>query len=113
MTRTSVCQADDSNAPHAVKLMIPDDFQLEDIPHAVRSYLPLIYGGEATWSILLFDIPIAVIAQQWEFAKTFQSLEFIQRKVGSFENGLRVQAVYHAQHNPDIVYDVLLQTAGY
>ena len=60
----------------------------------------------ATWS-LASGIPIAVIAQQWPAPRPFfltgRDIKQLDRTAGE----LRLHCNYHAQRDPQLVYEVL------
>ncbi|MCJ7842299.1 hypothetical protein MUB24_15630 [Lederbergia sp. NSJ-179] len=75
ITRDSVAMGDDVYAPHEKIIDIPDSLILKEMVQKVGkiSYLPSIYGGEATWVLYnrTAHTPLAVLAQQWENARFF------------------------------------------
>jgi hypothetical protein len=105
LQRASVSIGDDTDAPHIKELEVNDNTPIEEtIKKIVHSgYLPKISGGKATWTVFS-NVPIAVIAKQWQEPQMFslissQELD-IQNKV------LRLFFNYHAQFDPDIVYEI-------
>jgi len=108
LTRESVCAGDDVDAPHRATLSVPDDFTLEDIARVIwqARHLPKIQGGRATWSVAS-SVPIAVIAEQWQEPKTVTSLDFVKDCLDISDGAIHVHVNYHAQLDPDIVWEVL------
>ena len=107
-TRDSVCAGDDADAPHARTFALQDMRSIEQAIATVNSarYLPSIAGGLATWSVTS-GRPLAVIAQQWAAPRllflTGQDLQHLDCSEGM----LRLHFNYHAQRDPDLVYEVL------
>jgi len=108
VTRESVCAGDDVDAPHQITLSVPDKYTLEDIARAIQraGYLPTIQGGKATWSVVS-GVPIAVMAQQWSEPKMLTSLDLVRKELDLSGSTIRVHVNYHAQIDPDIVYEIL------
>jgi hypothetical protein len=73
---------------------------------ARSGYLASIEGGKATWSAAS-NIPLAVIAQQWSDPKPLPGLPFAARRLDVRGDTLRIHFSYHAQQDPDVVYEVL------
>lgn len=108
LTRDSVCAGDDGDAPHAQRITLPDGLAFDELVREVlrAAKLPSISGDYATWSLCSI-VPIAVIAQQWT---TPRLLQMIPPKLSSLDVAdgvLRMHFTYHAQHDPDLVADVL------
>ena len=108
VTRDSVCAGDHGDAPHARTFELPQTSSLEQALQRVIAarYLPSIAGGQATWSVAS-GIPLAVLAQQWTAPRllflTSRELQGLDRDAGI----LRLHFNYHAQRDPELVYDVL------
>jgi hypothetical protein len=108
VTRESVCAGDDGDAPHARTFELPHAPTLEQALQIVIAarYLPSIAGGQATWSVAS-GVPVAVLAQQW----TAPRLLFLTGKdlqsLDSRDGALRLHFNYHAQRDPELVYEVL------
>ncbi|TGD82970.1 hypothetical protein [Hymenobacter wooponensis] len=108
LTRDSVAAGDDANAPHTYRFIVPDHTSVAEILRLIlaQSYLATISGGKATWSVES-GRPVAVVAQQWTEAKllcwqapTLTHLDFAA-------NTLYLHFNYHAQIEPEVVYQVL------
>ena len=108
VTRDSVAAMDDLLAPHTLKIAGP---ATQHVGAAIKEvlaarYLPHIEGGKATWSVVS-NKPIAIVAEQWAEPR------LVDRHATSYEgldirNGtLRLHFNYHAQLDPEIVWDVL------
>ena len=108
VTRESVCAGDDGGAPHARTFELAHAPSLEQALQVViaAQYLPSIAGGQATWSVAS-GIPVAVLAQQWTTPRllflTSREQQDLDRKAGA----LRLHFNYHAQRDPELVYEVL------
>ena len=103
-TRDDVHAGDD---PIAREFELRQDASGAEIVAAVAdwTWLPHISGGLATWSVISRQ-PVAVLAQQRPVPKFFFSLQ--DDDVWCFEDSvLFVHFNYHAQIDPDVVYDVL------
>jgi len=107
-TRDSVCAADDVHAPHQKQIVIEDGANVQAIlTHIYRSgYLPLISGGKATWSVAS-RIPLAVIAQERAMLKMLSQFEVSMNGLDTQEDLIRIHFSYHAQEDPDVVYNIL------
>ncbi|WP_345817731.1 hypothetical protein AAGS40_30515 (plasmid) [Paraburkholderia sp. PREW-6R] len=108
VTRDSVAAGDDIDAPHRLEFGISSDRAIADILRYVSqlSYLPSIVGGKATWSAVS-GRPLAVIAQQWAAPKPLSVLPIAFSDLDSRSDGLYLHFNYHAQVDPDIVFNVL------
>ena len=113
LTRNSVAMGDDVYAPHDQKIIIPSYKQLDHLWNKMKEirYLPSIYGGEATWILYRTDndLPLAVVAQQWEKAKFFVQSQQTLAQCFEEVNRITLHFVYRAQENPDTVYRNLLE----
>jgi hypothetical protein len=102
----AVSQGDDA-FDNRLELEIDEGWELPQIIDKILrlNYLPKISGGKATWSVA-YDQPLGVIAQQWEKPKLISSrFPFsINDKYKDFDS---LHFNYHAQKDPDIVYEVL------
>ncbi|HPA70821.1 MAG TPA: hypothetical protein PKY31_01040 [Spirochaetota bacterium] len=107
VTRDSVCAADDVDAPHVKTVSIGDDWSIEEIlSRIIPSYLPLISGGKATWSVAA-DNPIAVMAQEWGKPRLLCLPEYPFHDTPGFVKITSLHFNYHAQDDPDTVFRVL------
>lgn len=108
LTRDSVAMGDDMFAPHSHIIEHPESATTEDIVNAIKdsSYLPSIHGEKATWSVVSSN-PIAVIAQQWLNAKFMPQFNHSLDSLMRTTDGFKIHINYHAQIEPDIVYEVL------
>ena len=108
LTRESVHAGDDGDAPHERTLKAPDRSTLDQLLAAVvaSGYLPSISGGLATWSVASAR-PLAVIAQQWPAPKPLFLTPDDVKRLDWRGNTLRLHFNYHAQADPNVVYDVL------
>ncbi len=109
LTRDSVAMADDMDAPHLKKVTLPADITAEGIAMWIveNRYLPQnIQGGKATWS-LVSKRPIAVLAQQWDKPKMLSRCPDSLEELDFQDGVLRAQVNYHAQQDPDLVYEEL------
>jgi hypothetical protein len=110
ITRGSVAAGDDFGAPHKIEIEIPNTDSVEEIVSAVyKNYpLPKISGGRSAWS-LMSNVPLAVIAQQWNSPKMIRVAP--QIKISSLatqiDGVIRMHFNYHAQIDPEIVFKVL------
>jgi len=108
VTRESVCAGDDVDAPHARTFVLSSPPSIEQALTTVLAsgYLPSIAGGMASWSVAS-GRPVAVIAQQWSVPRllflTERDLQQLDRSAGV----LRLHFNYHAQRDPEFVYEVL------
>jgi hypothetical protein len=110
LSRASVCAGDDTDAPHGETLSFPDGTSVLEILTQVAhsGYLASIVGGRATWSAAS-NIPLAVIAQQWPQPKPLWALALSDSVLLLDMRGdtLCIHFNYHAQQDPDVVYEVL------
>jgi hypothetical protein len=108
LSRASVCAGDDDDAPHGRTLSFPDGTSVLEILTQVAhsGYLASIVGGGATWSAVS-NIPLAVIAQQWSQPKLMWALPDSVRYLDMRGVTLCIHFNYHAQQDPDVVYEVL------
>ncbi len=61
MTRSSVCMADDCNAPHKEVIGVDSNGSLRDLINILlQRYCPRINGGIAMWILSYNDKPLAV-----------------------------------------------------
>ena len=108
LTRDSVAAGDDCYAPHLKEFEVLDDILISSFLENIldTNYLASISGGKAAWS-LASSKPLAIVAQQWTEPKY---LVWNNPTVSELSDGngvLRLKFNYHAQLNPDIVYEVL------
>lgn len=108
ISRDSVSATDDADAPHNRELTISSDMSVEDIVSTIfcSKYLPAIAGGMATWSVVS-NLPLAIIAQQWPAPKMLSLIPTCLDELNVSGNMIKVHINYHAQQNPDLVFDVL------
>jgi hypothetical protein len=108
LTRTSVCAADDVDAPHAKAMTVPDDIPLDELARIVqKDYIPMnIAGGKATWSLVATE-PLAVLAQQWRDPKLVWQFHLDLAALKGEDGSVRLHVNYHVQVDPDIVLEVL------
>lgn len=109
VTRDSVAAGDDVDAPHRLEFGVPSEQPILEILRTISqvNYLPSIFGGKATWSAAS-GLPLAVFAQQWREPKPLSTLSTTtMQKLDSRADGLYVHFNYHAQIDPDEVFDVL------
>lgn len=113
LTRDSVAAGDDVDAPHEEAFSLPDGSPVAEVVAriAASGYLPRIGGGAATWS-LVSRRPVAVLAQQWPEARMLRSFPFELDELNFGEATLRIHANYHAQQDPEIVFEVLSRMGG-
>ena len=106
--RDSVAMGDDINYPHERQFSFPDLMSIEEAIEriAASGYLPMMYGGCATWSVVS-GFPISVIAQQWEkpLSVGWQPVKVVDLQLKDGMVGLHFN--YHAQVEPEIVLEVL------
>ena len=110
LSRASVCAGDDVDAPHGKILAFPDGTSVLEILTQVAhsGYLASVAGGRATWSAAS-NIPLAIIAQQcpepkplWALARS-EPMPLLDMRGDT----LCIHFNYHAQQDPDVVYEVL------
>jgi len=110
VTRDSVAAGDDLHAPHRVEMDGPTQ---EDVEAAIArvlaaGYLPRISGDKATWSVTSNRV-LAVVAQEWRAPKLLWSFDQSYRGLDTANGRLRLHFNYHAQHDPDVVLELLSQ----
>lgn len=109
VTRDSVAAGDDIHAPHAMTMKGPSEVSVMAAIDAVLAggYLPRIAGGRATWSVAS-NMLLAVVAQQWREPKILGAVvEDSYEGLDSAGGALRLHFSYHAQQDPDVVFEVL------
>lgn len=109
LTRASVCAGDDADAPHERVLHLPAGASLVDIVGAAAGpgYRASVQGDRATWSVFS-RWPLAVVAQQWQRPRMLPASRFLAtRDLDTRDGVLRLHFNYHAQLDPDVVYEVL------
>lgn len=96
VTRDSVCAADDCDASHEKIITTPSFIEPSELAFQIASKygLPNISGGKAAWVYQFNGINIAVLAQQWSFAKALVS------EISYKENNV-INFVYHGQKKPE------------
>ncbi|MCG7519168.1 hypothetical protein [Ruegeria sp. Ofav3-42] len=99
LTRDSVAAGDDVSAPHRSVLTVPAPVTGFDLCKAIlsRDYLARISGGKATWVVELDEVPVGIIAQQWETPKSVVS------DLNPSQNS-QVHCRYLLQQDPDTVF---------
>ena len=107
VSRDSVAVGDDIDAPHGRTISLPDERQVDEVLSEIleSGYLPKIAGGRATWSVVS-NIPLAVVAQQWTEPRLLPLIVERSEELDRQQNGLRIHFNYHAQIDPEIVYEV-------
>lgn len=110
LTRSPVSAGDDS-IDNSLEIEVDEDWKLTEIINKVFEidYLPIIYGGNATWSIA-YDNFLGIIAQQWSKPKFHESPEpqFPYSKTNRYYKDFnKLHFNYHAQEDPERVYDIL------
>ena len=105
LTRDSVANGDDA---YPKDLIVGNDAELAEILRVVShsNFLASIAGGEATWSAVS-KIPLAVLAQQWIEPKILTLSETLPTALDFADNTLFLHFNYHAQQDPEVVYEVL------
>ncbi len=106
MTRDSVCAADDIDAPHTKIFTLPNDATADELAREAQRRLPLIVGGDATWS-LVNGIPVAVMAQQWREPEILPRRAFDLAPRRPQDDAVTIHLNYHAQLDPEVVLKVL------
>lgn len=107
VSRRSVGAGDDVEAPHKREFSFQEGTSLKEaLTKIQRSYLPRIEGGHATWSVTS-NVPVAVIAQQWVEPKMLVQPPEELKALDTNQGILRLHFNYHAQMDPQLVYDVL------
>jgi len=107
-TRDSVAAGDDVDAPHLVEMDGPPGEDLEAAIAVVlrTGYLPRISGGRATWSVSSGKV-LGVIAQEWPAPRMFWRVDPSYRELDVVRGTLRLHFSYHAQHPPEVAYEIL------
>lgn len=105
VTRDSVCQADDVDAPHARQFTFPYGSSTQEfLSKIVKSgYLASIDGGYASW-VVISNIPIAVVAQQWPAARLLTLSLNDQEKTDRANGEITLHFEYHQQADPEAIY---------
>ena len=108
ITRDSVAIGDDIDAPHFREFAIDENATSLDLARQILGmrYLANVGIGEATWSVST-DIPIAIIAQQWEEPKLVSSVNSTVKELAKGGDLLKVHINYHCQEDPDEILDSL------
>jgi hypothetical protein len=101
LTRGSVSQSDDVDAPHQREIVLQDGLSLKEIAATIlgSGYLPTIAGGRATWSITS-RVPIAVLAEQWRTPKMLTAIPSRLSDLDYHDGVLRCKVGYLAQMGP-------------
>ena len=105
LTRESVAIGDDVDAPHHVEITIDDNASLSSIIKAILGsrYLASIAGGKATW-IVVSNIPVAVVAQQWTEPKMLTPVSNLS-SLNFSGNVLSIHFDYRVQQDPDLIFE--------
>ncbi len=108
LTRDSVAAGDDVDAPHYLTIEIGVDDKIEVILTVIMGlhYLPQIQGGKATWSVASNE-PLAIIAQEWTKPLLICMHEYPHHGTKGFYNIERLHFNYHAQDDPQTVFQTL------
>ncbi len=108
VTRDSVAAGDDVDAPHRLEMEGPaeDDVGAAIAKVLAAGYLPRVSGGKATWSVASNRI-LGVVAQEWRSAKLIWNPDPSYRGLDTANGKLRLHFNYHAQHDPDLVLEIL------
>jgi hypothetical protein len=114
LDRTSVAAGDDTD-PHGCRVTVPDPTIVQDVVQAIPTaevrfgdrtvgFLAGIAGGEATWVVATVEprSALAVIAQQWTGPRYVVAPQTAVTADRFFVH-------YHAQNDPDEVYEGLLR----
>ena len=107
-----MAMGDDIDAPHFKETTISENATSLDLAREILGmrYLANIGIGEATWSIAT-DIPVAIIAQQWEEPKLITSVNSTVKELAKGEDCLKVHINYHCQEDPDETLEKLRNEA--
>ncbi|GAA5214798.1 hypothetical protein ACFSJ3_15980 [Corallincola platygyrae] len=110
LTRDSVAAGDDADAPHFFDVVVSDDSTTEEIIEFVceGSYLPKVVGS-ATWSFSSHK-PLAVFAQKWGRPRMLSFIDCPVSDLATDGSGIRFHVNYHAQIEPEVVFEVLRRT---
>ncbi len=113
LTRDSVAIGDDIDAPHFKELVIDENATSLDLARQVLGmrYLANIGIGEATWSVSA-DIPVAIIAQQWEEPKLVNPVNATIKELAKGGDCLKVHINYHCQEDPEQILEELKSKVG-
>jgi hypothetical protein len=105
VTRDSVAQGDDVDAPHARQFTFPDGSSIQEIVNKIvgSGYLASIAGGYASW-VVMSNIPIAVLAQQWPAARMLTLSRSDQDKTGPANGEITLYFEHHQQADPEAIY---------
>jgi len=101
VTRDSVCQGDDVDAPHTRQFTSPYGSSTQEIVES--GYLASIEGGYASW-VVISNIPIAVVAQQWPAARLLTLSLSDQEKADRANGEITLHFEYHQQADPEAIY---------
>lgn len=105
VSRASVSAGDDVDAPHGRRFTVADQTKLDELLSQIvgSGYLPAIHGGKSTWSVAASQ-PLAAVVQEWSRPKLLPMAQIGEAKLSN-----RLHFNYHAQIEPDVVYEVLLR----
>ena len=100
----------DDSKDNSLEIEVKEDWKITEILNEVLriNYLPLIFGGKATWSVA-YDSPLAVIAQQWSTPKYIGSSvpQFPFSINNKYKGFNKLHFNYHAQDDPELVYSII------
>ena len=107
-TRDSVAAGEDVDVPHLLEMDGPAGEDLEAAILAIHAsgYLPRISGGRATWSVSSGRV-LAGIAQEWPGPRMLWGVDLSHRGLDIIRGTLRLHFSYHAQHSPELTYEIL------
>lgn len=109
MTRDSVCAADDIDEHLDVLEMVGGQTWPAFIQSLwVRSNLPSIAGGKATW-VLVSARPLTVVAQQWRTPRLLGVDAASDGALRTQDGVLCVHWDYETQKDPERVWEALLR----
>ena len=108
LTRDSVAAGDDCDAPHLIEIDVPNNSSISSVVDHILSlnYLASISSGKAVWS-LASTKPLVLVAQQWSNPKLLAWANPTVLELANGNNELNLKFNYHAQLNPEIVFEVL------
>jgi hypothetical protein len=108
LTRDNVCAGDDAEAPHEQAFTLPFAGSWFEFVQrlTLRSKLPSISGGHATW-VLHSRVPLAVTAQDWTEPKLIGAREPGPGALSIKDGELCFFWEYCVQRDPDAVFRLL------
>jgi hypothetical protein len=102
VTRDSVCYGDEVDAPHARQFTFPYGSSTQEFLSKIV-YLASIEGDYASW-VVISNIPIAVVAQQWPAARLLTLSPNDQEKTDRANGEITLHFEYHEQGDPEAIY---------